>query len=579
MIATADRGIRLPRAGGARQWLPGLLAGLWACGAAGPDYDVLILGGTMYDGSGDPPRVTDVAIAGDSIAGVGDYSAASATTTIDAGGLAVSPGFINMLSWATEPLIVDGRSLSDIRQGVTLEVFGEGQSMGPLNPAMKEEIVTRQGDLRFEVAWTTLGEYLEHLVDRGISTNVASYVGATTVRVHEIGYEDRPPTVEELGRMQDLVRDAMREGALGVGSSLIYAPAFYADTDELIALASTAGEFGGGYISHMRSEGNQLLEAVDELLTIAREAGVSAEIYHLKAAGSDNWSKLDDVIDRVERARAEGLAITADMYTYTAGSTGLDASMPPWIHEGGHDAMILRLRDPATRRLIADEMRTPTNEWENLLLAAGSADRVLLVGFRQDSLKYLTGRTLAQVAQMRGTGIEETAMDLVVQDDSRVGTVYFMMSEENVQRQIALPWLSFGSDAGSLAPEEPFIASSTHPRAYGNFARLLGRYVRDERLIPLEEAIRKLTSLPASNLKIEGRGRLAPGFFADVVIFDPATIADHATFEEPHQLATGMRDVFVNGVQVLSGGEHTGAMPGQVVRGPGWVGSATGAAP
>ncbi|WP_420461944.1 N-acyl-D-amino-acid deacylase family protein [Candidatus Palauibacter sp.] len=558
-----------------RTALAAALAASWACSAPVPtdEYDVLIRGGTVYDGSGDPPRVADVAIAGDTIAGVGDFAGAMAATTIDATGHAVSPGFINMLSWATESLLVDGRSLSDIRQGVTLEVFGEGSSMGPLNPEMKRDMVERQGDVRFEVPWTSLGEYLDHLVARGVATNVASYIGATTVRVHELGHEDRPSTPAELGRMQDLVRDAMREGALGVGSSLIYAPAFYAGTDELIALASAAGEYGGGYISHMRSEGNRLLEAVDELLTIAREAGVRAEIYHLKAAGSENWDKLDQVIERVEAARAEGLEITADMYTYTAGSTGLDAAMPPWIHEGGHAAMIERLRDPATRERIAEEMRTPTDEWENLLLAAGSPERVLLVGFRQDSLRYLTGRTLAEVAAARGTGIEETAMDLVVQDDSRVGTVYFMMSEDNVRRQVALPWVSFGSDAGSLAPEEPFVRSSTHPRAYGNFSRLLGRYVRDEGIIPLEEAVRKLTSLPAANLRIEGRGRLTSGYFADIVVFDPGTIADHATFEEPHQLATGVRDVFVNGVQVLSEGEPTGATPGQVVRGPGWEGA------
>ena len=545
----------------------------WACSAPTPDYDVLIRGGTVYDGSGDAPRTADVAIAGDTIAGIGDFAPTSARTTIDAAGLAVSPGFINMLSWATESLIVDGRSLSDIRQGVTLEVFGEGNSMGPLNPQMKADMLARQGDVRFDIPWTSLGEYLDHLVERGVATNVASYVGATTVRVHEIGHEDRPPTPEELGRMQELVREAMREGAVGVGSSLIYAPAFYADTDELIALASAAGEFGGGYISHLRSEGNRLIESVDELISIAREAGVRAEIYHLKAAGSENWAKLDEVIERVERAQEEGLDVTADMYTYTAGSTGLDAAMPPWIHEGGHTAMIERLRDPETRARIAAEMRTPTDEWENLLLAAGSPDRALLVGFRQDSLKYLTGRTLADVAASRGTGIEETAMDLVVQDDSRVGTVYFMMSEDNVRRQIAIPWVSFGSDAGSLAPEEPFVRSSTHPRAYGNFARLLGRYVRDEGIIPLEEAVRKLTSLPAANLRLARRGRLAPGYFADVVIFDPATISDHATFEEPHRLSTGVRDVFVNGVQVLAEEEPTGATPGRVVRGPGWEGA------
>lgn len=553
--------------------LPLICSAGWACADVGDvEYDILIRGGAVYDGSGRAPVIADVAIGGDTIAAIGDLADARGALEIDASGHAVAPGFINMLSWATESLIVDGRSLSDIRQGVTLEIFGEGSSMGPLNDRMKEEMRASQGDLKFDVEWTTLGEYLDHLVERGIATNVASYIGATTVRVHELGYEDRPPTAAELARMQELVREAMRDGALGVGSSLIYAPAFYANTEELIALARAAGEFGGAYISHMRSEGNRLLEAVEELITIARAARVPAEIYHLKAAGSDNWPKLDRVIERVERARSEGLRITANMYTYTAGSTGLDASMPPWVHEGGHDAMVRRLEDPRIRARLVTEMSTPTDAWENLLLAAGSPDRVLLVGFRQDSLKYLTGRTLAEVAEMRGTSIEETAMDLVIQDDSRVGTVYFMMDEDNVGRQIALPWVSFGSDAGSMAPEEPFISSSTHPRAYGNFARLLGRYVRDQEVITLEEAIRKLTSLPAENLTLERRGRLAPGYFADVVVFDPAAISDLATFEEPHQLSTGVRDVLVNGVAVLRDGEPTGSRPGQVVRGPGWTG-------
>jgi N-acyl-D-amino-acid deacylase len=410
-------------------------------------------------------------------------------------------------------------------------------------------------------------------VERGVSTNVASFVGATTVRIHVLGYEDRPPTPTELEEMQGLVRAAMEEGALGVGSSLIYAPAFYADTDELIALSSAAGEYGGSYISHIRSEGNRLLEAVEELITIAREAGVPAEIYHLKAAGSENWDKLEEVISRVDAARAEGLRITADMYTYPAGSTGLDAAMPPWVQEGGHDAWAERLRDPAIRARVATEMSTPTDEWENLLLAAGSPENVLLVEFKQDSLKYLTGRTLAEVAEMRGTSIEETAMDLVVQDDSRVGTVYFIMSEDNVRRKIALPWVSFGSDAGSLSPEGVFLLSNPHPRAYGTFARLLGRYARDEGVLPLEEAIRKLSGLPAENLGLDRRGRLRAGFFADVVVFDPAVIQDHATFAEPHQLATGVQHVFVNGEAVLTDGEHTDARPGRVVRGPGWTGS------
>ncbi len=541
-----------------------------AC-ASPPEYDTVIRGGMVYDGSGAPPVRADVGLRADTIAAVGDLGDARGRTEIDATGLAVAPGFINMLSWATESLIADGRSQSDIRQGVTLEVFGEGWSLGPLNDAMKTDMKNAQSDLRFDIDWTTLGEYLESLERRGVAPNVASFVGATTVRIHELGYEDRPPTPEELDRMRALVRQAMEEGALGVGSSLIYTPAFYADTDELVALSKVAAGYGGMYISHMRSEGNRLLEAVDELLTIAREAGIPAEIYHLKAAGRENWHKLDDVIARVEAARAEGLKITADMYTYTAGATGLDAAMPPWVQEGGFEAWRTRLRDPAVRARVAREMRTPTDAWENLLLAAGP-ENVLVVGFRNEKLRRYTGMTLAEVAEERGVSPETAAMDLVVEDSSRVGTVYFLMSEDNVRRQITLPWMSFGSDAGSLAPEGVFLNTNPHPRAYGNFARLLGRYVRDEGLIPLEEAVRRLTTLPASNLKIRRRGALKPGFFADVVVFDPKEIRDHATFAEPHQYATGVVHVFVNGTAVLRDGEHTGATPGRVVRGPGWTG-------
>ena len=531
-------------------------------------HDVVIRNAVIYDGSGAPPIRGSVAIDGDRIAAVGD--AGRGRVEIDANGMAVAPGFINMLSWATESLIVDGRSQSDIRQGVTLEVFGEGWSMGPLNEAMKKEVVEQQGDIRFDVTWTTLGEYLDYLVSRGISPNVASFVGATTVRIHELGYEDRAPTPAELARMQDLVRQAMREGALGVGSSLIYAPAFYAKTDELIALAKAAGESGGMYISHMRSEGNELLEAVDELITVAREANVPAEIYHLNAAGRENWPKMDAVIARVNAARAAGLQITADMYTYPAGATGLDAMMPPWVQEGGFRKWKERLQDPAVRARVAREMSVTTEEWENLYLLAGSAERVLLVGFKNEALKALTGKTLAEVALMRGKSPEETAIDLVIEDDSRVETVYFLMSEENIRKQVALPWVSFDSDASSLAPEGVFLKSNPHPRAYGNFARLLAKYVRDEKVIPLEEAVRRLTSFPARTLKIGDRGLLRPGHYADVVIFDPAAIQDHATFERPHQYATGVVHVFVNGVQVLRNGEHTGAKPGRVVRGPGY---------
>jgi N-acyl-D-amino-acid deacylase len=557
-----------------------LLVGALAClvcgcktAGLGPVYDVLIRNGTIYDGSGGAPYRGNLLIAGDKIESVGGLPAVCSPRgriEIDASGLAVAPGFVNMLSWATESLLHDGRSQSDIRQGVTLEIMGEGESMGPLNAAMKKDMAAQQGDVKYDVTWTTLGEYLDHLVKRGVSCNVASFIGATTVRVHELGYADRPPTAAELKRMQELVRRAMQEGALGVASSLIYAPAFYAKTDELIALAQAAAEYKGLYISHMRSEGNSFLEALDELLTIAREAKIPAEIYHLKAAGRENWAKLDAAIKKVEDARAAGLKITADMYTYTAGQTGLDASMPPWVQEGGFEEWAKRLRDPAIRERVKREMNTPTKEWENFFLAAGSPEKILLVGFKNPKLKHLTGKTLAEVAKLRGTPPEDTAMDLVVEDGSRVSTVYFLMSEENVRKQIALPWVSFDSDAASLAPEGAFLKANPHPRAYGNFARLLGKYVRDEKVIPLEEAVRRLTSLPMDNLGIARRGRLQRGHFADVVMFDPGRIQDHATYEKPHQYATGVVHVFVNGVQVLRDGKHTGARPGRVVRGPAW---------
>ena len=556
-----------------RLFLALTLCASFACGptVTPVEYDVILRNGTLYDGSGTPGVVGDLALNGDRIAAVGELGDATGKVEVDVSGMAVSPGFINMLSWATESLIEDGRSMGDLRQGVTLEVFGEGWSEGPLNDEMKAQAVEQQGDIRFDIAWTTLGEYLDYLVERGISPNVASFVGATTVRIHEVGFENRPPTEEELERMRALVRQGMEEGALGLGSSLIYAPAFYASTEELIELAKAASEYGGIYISHMRSEGNRLLESVDELIRIAVEADLPAEIYHLKAGGMSNWDKMDDVLAKVDQARSEGLRITADMYNYTAGSTGLDAAMPPAVQEGGYEAWAERLKDPAVRERLKVEMSTPTDEWENLFLAAG-AEGTLLVGFKNEELKPLTGKTLAEVAEMRGTSPEETAMDLVIEDGSRVQVVYFLMSEENIKKQIAVRWVSFCSDAGSMAPEGVFLKSSTHPRAYGNFARLLGKYVRDEGVIPLEEAIRKLTSLPAENLSIRERGRLREGFYADVVVFDPATIQDHATYEEPHQLATGVAHVWVNGEQVLRDGEHTGAMPGRVVRGPGWTG-------
>ena len=532
-------------------------------------YDVIIRGGTVYDGTGASGARVDVGIRGDAIAAIGDLSGATGRTTVDAPTLAVAPGFINMLSWSTDSLLVDGRSQGEIRQGVTTEIMGEGTSMGPLSDEMKRRWKESQGDIQYDITWTTLAEYLKVLEKQGVSPNVASYVGATTIREHAIGLADRPPTPDELDKMRALVRAEMEAGALGIGSSLIYAPAFYAKTEELVELCKVASAYRGKYISHMRSEGNRLLEAVDELIRIAREANIPAEIYHLKAAGAANWPKMDEAIAKVEAARKEGLKITADMYTYPAGSTGLDAAMPPWVLDGGYEAAFKRLKDPATRRKIAQAITTPTTEWENLYLSAGSPDRVLLVEFKNDALKPLTGKTLAEVAKMRGKPPEEVIMDLVLEDQSRVGTVYFMMSEDNIRKQIALPWVSFGSDAASMAPEPPFTKSNTHPRAYGNFARLLGKYVREEKVIPLEEAIRKLSGLPATNLELDRRGFLKAGMFADIVVFDPATIADRATFEKPHQYAVGMKHVFVNGVQVLKDGEHTGAKPGRALYGPG----------
>jgi N-acyl-D-amino-acid deacylase len=532
-------------------------------------YDIVIRGGTVYDGLGGEPFVADVAIEGDRIAAVGDLAGAGGRQEIDASGLAVAPGFINMLSWAVESLIEDGRAQSDVRQGVTLEVFGEGESWGPWNESLKETMRGLQGDIEYDIEWNTLGEYLEFLEVKGVSVNVASFIGATTVRENVIGFDDRAPTPGELEEMQALVREAMEEGALGVGSSLIYAPAFYASTDELIAMAKAAAEYDGLYISHMRSEGNQLLEAVDELLTIAREAEIRAEIYHLKAAGRDNWTKLGKVFEKVEAARAEGLAITADIYPYTAGATGLDAAMPPWVQAGGLDAWVGRLQEPETRAKVIEAMQTPSDEWENLYLASG-ADKMILVGFKNPDLKPLTGQTLADVAEARGTTPEETAIDLVIEDNSRVGTVYFLMSEDNVREKIRRDWVSVGSDADARAPEGAFLESNPHPRAYGTFARFLGKYVRDEGLISLAEGIRRLTSLPAGNLRIEDRGSLQDGLYADVVVFDPGSIQDHATFEKPHVYSTGVVHVFVNGEQVLKDGEHTGATPGRVVRGPGW---------
>ena len=537
---------------------------------AAEQVDLLIHNGVIYDGSGGDPVKGDVAVRGGRVVAVGKLSDYQAKQKLDAKGLAVAPGFINTLSWATESLIHDGRAMSDIKQGVTLEIFGEGTSMGPVNDLIRQEMIKTQTDIRYEVTWSTLGEYLDFLVKKGVSPNVASFVGAATVREYVLGYENRAPTPAELARMQELVRQAMREGALGVGSSLIYAPASYAKTDELIAITKAAGEFGGAYISHLRSEGDRFLEALDELLLIAKEAKVPAQVYHLKAAGRKNWPKMQQAIDKIEAARASGLKITADMYSYTAGATGLDAAMPTWVQEGGIDAWIERLKKPEIRARVLKEMRDPNADFESLLLAAGSPDRVLLIGFKTEKLKPLTGKTLAEVAKMRGVSPEDAAIDLVIEDHTRVGTAYFLMSEENVKLGLSQPWVNIDSDAEAPAPEGPFLLSNPHPRAYGTFARFLGHYVRDQKVTTLQDAIRRLTSLPASTFKLKNRGCLRSDCFADIVVFDQATIKDHATFDKPHQYATGVRDVFVNGVQVLRDGEHTGAKPGQVVRGPGY---------
>jgi N-acyl-D-amino-acid deacylase len=535
------------------------------------DFDVIISNGTLYDGLGNDPVNTDIGIIGDSIAQIGNLKDFSSSKFIDATDMSVAPGFINMLSWATQPLLIDGRALSDIKQGVTLEIMGEGSSMGPLNDSMKVRMKEQQSNIKYDITWTTLNEYLERIVSQGVSVNVASYIGASTVRVHEIGYENRKPTATELIRMQNLVETAMLDGAMGVGSSLIYTPGTFADTDELIALVRIAAKHNGAYISHLRSEANLLEESVLELIKIASITGAPAEIYHLKAAGKKNWHKLENVFNLIESARNSGLRISADMYTYPAAATGLDATMPPWVQEGGHDEWVKQLQIPSVRERVSQEMLDENSVWENFFMQAGP-EGILLTGFRNSELKKYTGMTLQEVSELRGTSPQITAMDLVIEDNSRIDAVFFLMSEDNVTKQIKKPWISFGSDAGAIANEGVFLEKSLHPRAYGNFARVIGKYVRDEQAITMKEAIRRLTSLPAKNTGIQNRGSIQLNNYADIIIFDPEEVNDKATFEEPHQYAVGMKHVFVNGEQVLKDGEHTGALPGQIVRGPGWRG-------
>lgn len=541
------------------------LAGLVICGCSSPStYDIVIRNGQIIDGSGNTSFKADVGINADTIAAVGDLKHSEGRTEIDAAGLAVAPGFINMLSWAVESLIEDGRSQSDIRQGVTLEVMGEGDSWGPLNEKMKVQLKKEQGDIKYDIVWTSLGEYLEFLEKKGVSANVASFVGSSTLRIYTVGYDNRAPSAAELDSMKMLLRQALEEGAVGFSAAIEYVPASFASTDELSELCRVTAEYDALFISHIRNEDDRLLESIDEFLEIAGKSGARSEIYHLKQVGKTNWDKIDPVIMKIDSARAAGMQVTADMYNYSASSTGFDVLMPEWVQEGGFDAWRKRLMDPSVRSVVGPYILN------TILRKPGTPANILLVGFNTDSLKYLTGKTLAEVSAMRKKTAEETVMDLVVEDNSRISVVYFSMSEENVKRQIALPWMSFCSDGSSQAPEGVFLKSGTHPRAYGNFARLLGKYVRDEKVISLEEAVRRLTSFPAANLKIDRRGMLKPGYYADIAIFDPATIRDNATFEEPKKYATGMVHVFVNGVQVLKEGEHTGATPGRVVRGPGW---------
>ena len=549
-----------------------LAAALLASCERKPDYDLLIRGGTIYDGSGKPGFAGEVGMQGDRIVYVGPKAQGKARREIDATGQAVAPGFINMLSWSTESLLIDGRGQGELRQGVTLELMGEGESMGPLTAEMKKELVAQQVDLKYPVEWTTLGEYLQHLEKKGVSMNVASLVGAATARKNLLGPEDVDPTPEQLAAMQDIVRKSMEEGAMGVGSALIYVPGTFAETGELVALASTSARCGGIYMTHMRSEGRGLVEAVDETIDISRRSGAPAQIYHLKAGGKPYWPKMDEALAHIEAARREGIRITTDMYAYNAGATGLDASMPPWVQAGGNEAWFARLRDPAIRKRVAAEMRSDHADWENLLQAAGGAENLLIVELRKPELKKYIGKTLAEIAKERGTSAEDTAMDLVAEDETRVGTVYFLMSEDEVRRKIALPYMDFGSDGAALSAEGVFLKSGAHPRAYGNFARVLGRYVRDEKLTTLEDAIRRLTSHPASVLGLRERGSLKEGYFADIVVFDPAKIQDHATFAEPHQYSTGVSQVVVNGQLALENGEPTAARPGRFVRGRAWTG-------
>jgi N-acyl-D-amino-acid deacylase len=538
-----------------------------------PNYNIILRNGTIYDGTGAAPIIGDVAIEGDKIVAVGDIGDISGKQELDLDGLAVAPGFINMLSWSTESLIEDGRSISEIKQGVTLEVMGEGWSMGPLSDKMKEtrNAILSTGDIDYDIEWTTLGEYLEFLVRKGVSTNIASFVGSSTLRIYSAGYEDRPVTDDEMATMKRLLHEAMQEGAMGMSTALAYPPASYQTTEELIELVKVATNYGGMYISHIRDEGAHILSALDEMIHIVRETGVTGEVYHFKVEGKMNWDKLDDAIQKIESARNNGLNLTADMYTYPYSGTGLTSCIPTWAHDGGFEKLIERLKDSETRKKIKAEMHQPSDKWENMFYE-NDADSILLAGFAKDDLRLYQGKTLRDVMCERGTEADDTVIDLIIEDESRIFTIYFSMSEDNLRQQVQLPWMSFGSDAQSMASEKTFLNYHTHPRAYGSFARVIGKYVRDEGVITLQDAVRRLSGFAADNLKIKSRGYLKPEYVADVVVFDPANVQDHSVPDNPHQYSKGMVHVFVNGTQVLKDGKHTGKFPGQVVRGPGWTG-------
>lgn len=552
--------------------LAAFLAGGPVAGKA-PEYDLIIRNGTIYDGSGRLPFEGDVAVKGDRIVRVGPRLPGNAARVIDATGNAIAPGFINAFSHATYSLVTDPLAEADLRQGVTLEILGEGDSPGPFNAEQAAQL-RRHVPIPFE--WRTLGEYLAALEKRGTAVNFAAWVGATTVRANVLGIADVKPTPDQLIKMRALVRRAMEEGALGLSTALIYVPGSFADTEELAALASEAGRCGGIYVSHMRSEGDHFLEALDELIEIARRSGAPAETFHIKVGAPGNWPKMATALARIRAARAAGVRITANMYPYSASSTGMTASLPPWVQQGGEDAMRIRLKNPMIRSRVIAEMRDPAPSWENVMNGAGGAKGVVLSSFRNEKLRHFTGKTLAEVAALRGVSAEEAALQLIEEEHGKLYVFYFTMNEDNLRMQVREPYVSFGSDASAMTITPEAMRSGQHPRGFGTFARIFARYVRDEKLLTVQEAVRRLTSLPAANYSLPDRGWLKPGYLADIVVFDPAKIQDRATYRQPFSYAIGVSDVIVNGVPALANGEPTGARAGRFVRGRAWTGRSEG---